>query len=88
MTITGHIIRIDRRVDELWPRDVLEREMEHWLKIWSNYLKSLRPQWDESRIKSYRYFTFKRIVREAVQRIQDTLDMIDILEGKPVSPRP
>jgi hypothetical protein len=89
MTTEVLIRRINSRIDGLWPRDVLEREMGNWKQAWSNYWERLcKHVRSGGRINDLRYIIFKRIVSEAVESIQVTLDMIDIQEGKPVALRP
>ena len=81
MTITTQVIRVYQRIDELWPREVLENEMQNWLTAWNRYLQSLRTHLSfGGRISSYRFVTFRMIVRTALERIQSKLDMIGILE--------
>jgi hypothetical protein len=88
MTITAQVIRLNQRIDDLWPREVLEREMVNWCTAWNRYCRSLRDHLNfGGRIGSYRLVTFRMIVRTALERIQSKLDVIDILEGRAPKPR-
>lgn len=88
MTINAHVIRMDRRVSNLWPRTALQHELEKWHRSWDQYCSKVREHMSYGgQIERWRVITFRMIFRETVERIQNKLAMIDILEGCTVKPR-
>ena len=88
MTITAQVVRLYRRIDDLWPREVLENEMTNWFRAWDKYCGSLRVHIKfDGRINNYRITAFKTIFRMAVERIQSRLAVIEILERRAPEPR-
>lgn len=88
MTISAHIARVYDHIDGLWPRTALTKESEKWQGMWDAYCDRLGDhlKWG-GRITKFRYITFRMIVRLALERIQNRIDVIDILEGRtPIAP--
>jgi hypothetical protein len=81
MNMIGHAIRLYEHIDGLWPRTALEQEMDKWQRIWNEYCEKLRQhQHSFHTFDMNRYRTFRYIVRLAVERIQNRLAEIEILE--------
>ena len=82
MTTREHIIRLDRRISELWDRDVLEREMGKWVQVREQYLEIMSKHLSNGgRANKNHVIVFLNIVPEAIKRIKATLVAKDLLES-------
>ncbi len=83
MTINMHVIRMDKRVSDLWPRSALQNELVKWHQAWDRYCQSVgEHQSYGGKINSWRYTTFKMICRTTIERIQTKMRVIDALTGR------
>jgi len=83
MTLTGHWNRIDRRIFELWPQEILEMEKSKWQERWRIYRRQVEKHLTSGgRIHSRQDWTFEFIVRQSLRSIEQKIDNLDFLDGK------
>jgi hypothetical protein len=81
MNPTGHWNRLDKRIREIWPRDILEQEKQkleearrlYRLKV-NNHIAS------GGRINRDHDWVFEFIIRQSLTEMKEKIDVIDILE--------
>jgi len=80
MTLTGHWKRIDERVRELWPRNVLEQEKQKLQERRELYRAKVHAYISSGgSINRRHHWVFEFIVRQSLTEIQQKIDTIDIL---------
>ena len=83
MTLTGHWKRIDERVRELWPRNVLEQEKQKLHERREVYRAKVNAHISNGgSIDRGHNWAFEFIVWQSLTEIQQKIDAIDILEGR------
>ena len=83
MTINAHVVRMDKRISDLWPRSALQNELDKWHQAWDQYRRSVGEHLSYGgQVNNWRYIAFKMIYRTTVQRIQTKMNVIDALTNR------
>jgi hypothetical protein len=79
---TGHWNRLEQRIWELYPQDILEQEKQKLQKAEERYVLQVDIHFKNGgSINTDHDWVFKFVVRQSLKEIQDKIDTLDFLEG-------
>jgi hypothetical protein len=82
MNPTGHWNRIEQRVGELWPQDVLKQEKQKLEEAGKVYHRNVATHiMCGGAINQAHDWLFNFIIRQSLKEIQEKIDTLDFLES-------
>jgi hypothetical protein len=82
MSPTGHWNRIEQRVGDLWPQDVLEQEKRKLEKAGEVYHHKVTAYvMGGGTINQSHDWVFNFVIRQSLKEIQEKIDTLNILES-------
>jgi len=82
MIPTGHWNRIEKRVKELWPQNVLEQEKQKLETARKLYRRKISAYMTSGgRINQNHDWVFEFIIRQSLTEIQEKIDTLAVLEN-------